>query len=1073
MAHDAQVPRRAGSEPTPNPLPQGGGSGGAAVILASAGSGKTFELAGRYVGALGRAGGAPEKILATTFTRKAAGEMLAKVLARLLEAARGKGDVAGLKGAEARALALSMARRIDRVRVQTLDSYFAEIGRFGAGELGLSPGWRVLDETEIEEVREEAVDAVCRGSDAKQLMTIVESLNRGGLPMRPRTDLIERAATLHGAFVEAGGDTTKWRAIGADEGAELEEKEIAALANELRALPPVMTKQGTEHANYKKAREAIDECVAAGNWKEYLESTLVQAALNGNPYSRQPVAEPMTILLRKLSGHAQARVVGDLADASRAAGGLMMAFDAKLAGVQAARNALTFDDLPRLMLGLEDEERTWISFRMDGKVDHLLLDEFQDTSRVQYEVLKPVLEEIAATRGGGEGGSRSIFAVGDVKQSLYGWRGAVPELLEGLSARLGLGEPETRAKSWRSSQGVLDAVNAVFSGIGTNKELEKYRGAAERWGSTFQTHKAAKEIDGFVRLEQVRLKTEEESRVDLVIDRAVERVAEITAAHPEWSVAVITRTNEVIPRMIHRLKKRDIHAAQERGHPLMDEPCVGAVVSLLQLAEHPGDSASRFHVAKTALAGLLQMPSAMDDKVGMRVSREMRERIANEGIAGVIAWVRNAMEKELTVRGRQRLEHMERIASEFDSKPEGRIPDFLRLVADAGVVDESAGHVSVLTVHKAKGLEWDAVVLIDLERRWEGRRPTVVVDRGEAGESDPLAPVEAVSLWPRKEEQACDARLAGLAERWQSRVVREAISGLYVGMTRAKRHLEMIVANEKEKGIQLCAGKVLREALVGALGEGGAKPSEAGAESVLYCTTYTAKTQEEEREQRASGPGTERARLRFAAESRDSGVGAGLAPSKQGHALVLDAKAILHEAEAHAASRMRGELWHAWFEGVEWSEEWNATDEELLRGAARFGVGETRAMEQIALFRASMRSEVGRGLARQRYAARGGELRVVREWALAWNEVGGAGGLVQGRIDRVVIGLEGGRPVWAEVLDFKTDRVTAERVSVLGETYREQVRAYRRAIGRALRLEPKQVNGVLLFVQPDVIFEVD
>lgn len=1059
MGREPRTPGRARKEPAPIAHTDGGSSGPASVILASAGSGKTFELAGRYVGALARSGGAPEKILATTFTRKAAGEMLAKVLARLLDASRGRGDVSGLKGAEARALALSLARRIDRVRVQTLDSYFAEIGRFGAGELGLSPGWRVLDETEIEEVREEAIDAVCREVDAKALILILESMNLGGLPMRPRTDLIERAATLHDAFVDGGSSAKMWGAIGSDERAELDTKELRTLIAEFRALPPVMTGKGAEHGNFRKAREGIVAGLEQEDWTEVWGSTLVKAAMTGGTYSKLDVPVPMAAILQRLGGHARAKAVGRLAEASRAAGGLMTAFDAKLRDVKAARNALTFDDLPRMMLSLREEERRWISFRMDGKVDHLLLDEFQDTSRVQYEVLQPVLEEISATREAG----RSVFAVGDLKQSLYGWRGAVPELLEGLSERLNLGAPETRAKSWRSSQGVLDAVNRVFEGIGANTELLKHQKAAERWGATFHAHKAAKEIDGFVRLEQVRLKTEEEDRVDLVIDRAVERVEEITRAHSEWSVAVITRTNGVIPRVIHRLKQREILAAQERGHPLMDEPCIGAVVSLLQLAEHPGDSASRYHVAKTALAGLLQMPSAMDGSVGMRVSRELRERIALDGIAGVVAWIRSELESRLTARGRDRLEHLERIARSFDAKPEGRIPDFIRLVQDAAVVDEASGRVSVLTVHKAKGLEWDAVVLIDLERPWLKTVPTVVVDRGEAGETDPLAPVEAVSLWPNAAQQGCDARLEGMAERWRSRAVRESISGLYVAMTRARRHLEMIIANGEEKRILLCAARVLREAL----GGGEPAPEDPAAGAVLYCNTYKAKSDEDQKERRESGPDAVRAAVRFAAESRE--VGAGLAPSKHGHSRAQGAREILREIDAHAESRIRGELWHAWFETVEWSEGWSGKDEELLRAAAGFKCDERSAREQILQFRASMGGEIGRALARARYMKRGGELRVVREWALAWNE----GGLVQGRIDRVVIGLDGQRPVWAEVLDFKTDRVTSDRVKILGATYREQIQSYRRAVGRALRLEPAHVHGVLLFVQPGVVWGVD
>lgn len=1037
------------------------------VILASAGSGKTFELAARYVAAFERAGRSPDRILATTFTRKAAGEMQAKILARLIEASRGENEVAGLKGERAREAALSLARRIDRLRVQTLDSYFAEIGRVGAGELGLSPGWRTLDETEIEEVQEEAIDAVCRTLETGTMIAILDALNLGGLPMKPRAELIRRAKTLHGAFVDCGGDPSKWGAIRPEAADQLSEEELRGLLAAFEALPAVLTRGGEEHAVFESAREKAAACAKTQDWATFYTLKLVQAALSGARFSRADVPASMADILKRLAAHARARTLDDLAIASRAAGGLMTVFDAKLQETKQARNALTFDDMPRLMLSLGEEERGWIAFRMDGKVDHLLLDEFQDTSRVQYRVLEPVLEEIASTRDAG----RSLFAVGDVKQSLYGWRGAVPELLEGLTTRLGLGEPETRASNWRSSQGVLDAVNAVFTGIGSNARLDKFRSSAQRWQSTFAPHKAARDLDGFVRLEQVRLaKKGEERRVDLVIDRAVERVVEIAAENPEWSIAVISRTNAVIPPVIHRLKKRGILAAQERGHPLMDEPCVSAVISLLQLAEHPGDSASRYHVAKSALAGLLEMPSAMDDRVADRVSRELRERAAQSGIAGILAWVRQGLEGKISDRGRDRLEHMERLARAFDSGAQSRIPDFIRQVHDSAVVDESAGRVSVLNVHKAKGLEWDAVVLIDLDVAWDGKKAPVVVDRGEAGEGDPLAPVEVVSLWPPKEAQACDPRLASLVDRWTSRGIKEAISCLYVAMTRARRRLEMIIGNEEEQGKRLSAAEVLREAFSGVRTDSG-KPGEA---SVLYSKAFHARAAPLAQRARPAGATTQAAALNFAAAAARTVVG--LAPSKQGHRATMHAGALLREPRAHESSRATGELWHAWFERVEWKEDWNATDDELLHDAARFGFGARDLREQMTLFRGVMSGPLGGVLSKARYALRPGVPRVLREWALAWSDRGseqsGAAGLVQGRIDRVVIGMDSGRPAWAEVLDFKTDRVTPDRVGALAEVYGPQIHAYRSAISRALKLEMAQINGVLLFVRPGVAHDV-
>lgn len=1033
------------------------------VVLASAGSGKTYELAGRYIGALDDSQAAPGRILATTFTRKAAGEMLAKVLARLLEAARNtpghKSDL-GIDPQRASQLALALARHIDRVRVQTLDSYFAEVGRFGTDELGLAPGWRILDETEIEEAQEQAMDRLCRTLEANTFLHILEALNRGALPLQPRAELLRRAIDLHHAFVDAGADIRPWGVIEPSQSALLGADEVRSLIAQLRSLPPVQKNGGGVNSKFASGRETATRLSETGAWDEFCAHTLVQAALSGRPYCGVPVPEALSGALSRLARHGEAQAVSDLATASRAAGGLVSGFDRALERVKQDMNAIMFDDLPRQILSLSDAEREWISFRMDGKVDHLLLDEFQDTSRVQFRVLEPLLREITGGGGGSRELSRTLFAVGDLKQSLYSWRGAVPELLEGLSERLLLGAPQSRAKSWRSSQAVLDAVNRVFGSLPTNTALSDFAKAAERWRKGFETHSAARDLDGFACIEQVRLATEDEDRVDLVIDRAVERVRNICAEKPEWSVAVLTRNNDVIPRVIHRLRKFDILAAQERGHPLLDEACIGAVVSLLQLAEHPGDSASQFHAAKSALAPLVGLNSALDKSVGARVASDVRARIGRDGIAGLVGWLRSQLKDVLSRRASARMEHLERLASDFDTRPGGRIPEFIRLVHDTAVIDPSAGRVSVLTVHKAKGLEWDAVVIIDLERNWKGNPPAVVVDRGEAGETDPLAPVEAVSLWPNDKLQACDPRLQALAQRWYARRVREAMSSLYVAMTRARHRLEMILANEKEPRIPLCSAKVLRAAV--------ASPSLGAEAGELFHWRHVAKAAKKLPPPSAPATQTQIVTLALAPDPAESQPGR--APSTK--AAALDVRAILREPSANTEARRKGDLWHAWLESVEWAEDWTSTDEVLFATAASLGWPEERARTQIGALRSVIAGPIGEALSRKRYAGRAAELRVANEWPLAWMDTGPNTGLVKGRVDRVVIGTQSGKPEWAEILDYKTDGISADRLATSVDAYRAQIDAYRRAVAKALRLPLEKVEGTLLFVGPGIVAPV-
>lgn len=1049
-----------------------------AVILASAGSGKTHELAGRYIAALldevsvadaagnRRVGCGADRILATTFTRKAAGEMFAKVLIRLLEAAANDGKAArkaleenvgrGVSQNDARRTVIELIRRLDRVRVQTLDSFFAEIGRVFAPELGLRPGWRILDEAEIEEAKEEAIDRVCETLDVQTLLAILENMNGGSLPMLPRQELMNRADELHEAYLNSGGTTERWGVIEGDAEARLSEKAIRTAILDLNQIPVVNTQSGSRNVVFANAREKLQAAAADREWEEFLKNSLVCAVLENEPkFARGNIPPAFAELVRTLAAHAASVEVEELSRATRAAGGLVQAFDRAYSEVKKKQNALTFDDLPRAMLTLPREDSEWLSFRLDAKLDHILLDEFQDTSRAQFLVLEPLLREVTSQRQAG----RSIFAVGDVKQSLYGWRGAVPELLAGLSERLGLGTPGTKSQSWRSSEAVLGAVNAVFAKIDQNTALADYVQTVERWNRNFQPHTSARDISGTARLIQVRAKDKEreETTDALVQEQAIERILSISSEHPEWSIGVLTRTNGPIPRLIHQLRNRGILAAQDKGHPLVDEPCVNAMLSVLQLAEHPGDSASQYHVGKSAFARLLGLGSPLDPNVGERVSSELRSRMANGGIAGLTSWLRQGAAPFLTARGLDRLRRVETLAAEFDVRANGRIPEFIRLVEDSAVNDAAAGQVSVLTIHRAKGLEWDAVVMIDLERGWKGRTPRVVVDRGEQGENDPLAPIQTVTLWPRESLQSCNPQLVDIANRYRARQIHEELSGLYVSMTRAKRRLEMIVSNVADQGGALSSAAVLRSVFAP-----GVDQKEAGEIARIEHVAKKKEASALSRPPSITGEfQTERVAFRFVAEDARTSNLRSPSQRKDG-AHVRD---LLHADSGHEESRRLGHVWHAWFEDIEWAEAWKCDQEKLVQIATQFGMPPAEATGQLAKFDDVLVGPIGQALSRSRYSSSSSELTVRREWPLAWNE----GGIVTGRIDRLVIGLDGGRPVWAEVLDFKTDRVIGKTPAECAAVYSEQMKAYRKAVAGALRLDPAQVRSALLFTSSGTV----
>ena len=127
-----------------------------------------------------------------------------------------------------------------------------------------------------------------------------------------------------------------------------------------------------------------------------------------------------------------------------------------------------------------------LAHRLNASVDHLLLDEFQDTSPLQWQVISPLAREIT----GGNAQDRSFFCVGDRKQAIYGWRGGVAEILEELESELdGLtGKGQDLSESFRSTPEVILTINEVFGNRTRHDNLDQITDAVAGW--TFAPHEA-------------------------------------------------------------------------------------------------------------------------------------------------------------------------------------------------------------------------------------------------------------------------------------------------------------------------------------------------------------------------------------------------------------------------------------------------------------------------------------------------------------------------------------------------------------------------------------------------------
>lgn len=1081
------------------------------VVEASAGTGKTHALATRYVAAgLGdletarQTGRQPmlHGILASTFTRKAAGEIMERILERLLDArvnhkalAQLQQDVRADIGDDIARLVTPerltdllrrLVRDLHRLNVLTIDAFLVRLAGLFALETGLHwPPAFLEDDGEGDRLRLEALEAAVAGADEEEIFRLLEALHGERLVPDVYGALLGLMREGYAAFLATSDRPGAWETA-QPASTPLPDLRLAQAVEQLRGVPIPRNQNGTRCKRWCRAVEVACDAARQGDWDRFLEQGIVARIVAGaTTYNRHRITPAVREIFAPLIAHAGAILLRRHAARNRAAWSLLRQFHEAYRRLKQRRGMYEFEDMARLLLeaqvvpeaseagsggGLEE-----IYYRVDGRLRHVLLDEFQDTSLLQFRVLEPILDEILASDDG-----RSVFCVGDVKQCLYAWRDAEPALLPGLKARWPVLHPMPLHVNRRSAPVIIEAVNRVFGTLPCNAALAEHGAVAARWGSGFVRHRAHRQLPGAVRLIVAPARENREARVLPALRLAVERVREIRAAHPDAAIAVLLRRNRHIARLIHDLRAVGIEASEEGGSPLVDAPPVAVALALIHVAEHPHDRAAAYLVATSPLRSVIGLaPDHAADGARWnrawcaRVARTVRRRLADEGYEAFLRWVFCQCAGDMSPRDVERFGHMLDAARRFDARPGGRPEQFVQMVLSSTIEDPTRQQVRVMTIHRAKGLQFDAVILPELGERWGLRSGAVLVDR-----PDPWSAPRAVSLYARESLRRLDAPLDQMHRRALEREIEQELCCLYVGMTRARHTLEMIVSAETRN--ELSAERVVCEAL--------APHADRQPGAVLW-----------EMEDR-SGTGGEGARkdepVRASAASGMVEAGRPAVTLRLGAAAERVVKrrprvspsALTRGPDVRAGDvfgtrgetgRDEGALLHAWLSAIEWHEDQRVLDEAaMLEVARQAGFDFQQARACLPVLRRLLSGPMAALLSRQRYADWPGTVRVRREWAFATllTEPDGRVLEVAGRMDRVVVACDsGGRVLRAEVVEFKGDRLEAGdplAVARLVQHYAPQVRGYGRALEVMYGLASANVTLTLAFVRPGWIVPV-
>ncbi|HEY7765922.1 MAG TPA: double-strand break repair helicase AddA [Aestuariivirgaceae bacterium] len=846
-----------------------------AWVSANAGAGKTQVLVHRVVRLL-LEGILPERILCITFTNAAAAEMSKRLFRDLGEWIALDDETLTLKlrrlsGSDIDSAKLSRARRLfasaldapGGLKIQTIHAFCERLLQRFPVEAGVVPGFGVLSEQtaveilsasgrlvltgEVSELDSECLNTVVRYAGAQAFDELLKELLKQPHLVTQFASPGERRAALETAMDLAPGTTPD--AVIASAVAGLDRLAYARTADALERL-------GGSAAKLAQSLQAL----LVEGVPDRVFSVLKEIYLTKEGDCRKnfpPAALARTDLPLARFLEAEMRRLDTLIDRHRAAtlveaSAALLHLGGKIIGnYERAKRALgsyDYDDLIFKSLGLfaNPAQRGWVLYKLDAGIDHILIDEAQDTSPEQWKIIESLTEDFFAGAGARGEAVRTIFAVGDEKQSIFGFQGADPRFFRAMrdyfAGRIAAAgsklEKVPLTVSFRSTKAVLQAVDAVFP-----EEIhEPWRlGAA-----------------GLVEIWPVELGEDIPARDPWLppLDYApAEAPRRLLARRIARRIRQWFDDKEILPGRGRPIEPSDILILVRTRTTLMDEivralkienlPVAGA--DRLELTTHLAvmDLIALGHFALLAeddqmLACVLKSPlierddgENIDDddllrlahgrgktSLWHRLEQAVRDGLPfSKALGRLSAWRRAASDKppfeffstvlndhgglvRIAARlGQEAIEPVGEFLSrclDHDREYPASLTGFLNWIATQGAfikrdMDIGAGEIRVMTVHGAKGLESNVVILPDTCGTPElGKHPKIffppITIAGREIE---------VPLWRVKLDRD-PLKIEALRDAYQAEQLEEHGRLLYVAMTRAADRLYVCGSSTRE-----------------------------------------------------------------------------------------------------------------------------------------------------------------------------------------------------------------------------------------------------------------------------------
>lgn len=809
-------------------------------VQANAGTGKTSVLTQRLLRILFRSTNCMTSgILCLTYTNAGAGEMRNRILAALRKWAvatdvelREMLDGVSLNRpatdadiAHAREIFFKYIDCPEMLKIKTIHGFCEEILRRFPIEAGVSPSWSLVSDVSQRVLLQDTFTKLINSpvSDGRTYDAFAHIVGR--VSETYMTDLLGILSNQYKLFFQVD-NIVKYRRYFVDTTRKfLNLDRMQKYDFEPVSLQRIIELAMAEQKNAKKPAKYLDEIINLT--KQYIDKTIdfekyKNAYLTTNGTPRAVIAKKEYLLDEMYRVYNLDQQIANemLFQDTMALFDLSAAFATAYMHEKRARNLLDFEDLILYTRKLFSNQETmgWVLSQLDLSLSHILVDEAQDTSPLQWDVLRMLSGEFF-TEGSTNDTPRSLFVVGDTKQSIYGFQGADPtafarsrdEISAYITNNIRTIREVPLAQSFRSTVPVLRAVDDFFSDSDV-VEISDFLNTS---------HKCFRvDAPGAVEIHKLVARQESETNLQQYLGQIADKITSLInsgSCTARDIMVLVQQRNPMASPLAHELKNRGVEVAGSDRIVLPDFPAVRDLLNLLRWCLNSDDDFSLCCVLKSPIFYLTERDifNLCDSRNSTNFARRradkdaplisvfhvlqglfpgIYERLGNikkraeidapYSFFSYILNSENTRQKFISALGPQVIDPLQEfmtICLSYERTQPGTLHEFIKWFISGSCeikrdMDASNG-VRIVTIHGSKGLEAPVVFLVDTVRTPKSENILPISSRADM----------PVWLWaPRGDASACRANASADLSRVR---MAEYYRLLYVAMTRARDEL--------------------------------------------------------------------------------------------------------------------------------------------------------------------------------------------------------------------------------------------------------------------------------------------